>query len=98
VANDTIQGVFNKFNVDPKLSLAIQLWKSIDQGHLKHLSGIPKHVPFYPIWRNDVSKSIEKEKFINSGTSKYLEFSQQHNLGFVSCLYNYILVRKDICD
>jgi hypothetical protein len=81
---------------NPKESLAIQLWKSIDQGHPKHPSGIPKPIPFYPIWRNDASKSIEKEKFINSGISKYLEFSQQHNLGFATCLYNYVLVRKDI--
>jgi hypothetical protein len=38
------------------------------------LSGIPKHVPLRSIWGNDVSKSVEKERFINSGISKYLEF------------------------
>ncbi len=48
---------------NPKESLAIQLWKSIDQGHPKR---IPKPIPFYPIWKNDASKSKEKENFINS--------------------------------
>ncbi len=38
------------------------------------LSGIPKHVPFCPIWGNDVSKLVEKERFINCGILKYLEF------------------------
>jgi len=52
----------------------IQLWKSDDQGHPKLLSGIPKHVHFRFIWGNDVSKSVEKERFINSGILKDLEF------------------------
>jgi hypothetical protein len=60
---------------NPKESLVIQLWKSIDQGHVEHPSGIPKLVPFYLIWRNDASKFLGKGKFINNGTSKYLEFS-----------------------
>jgi len=50
------------------------LWKFDDQGCPKFPSGVPKHVPFYPIWGNDVSKLIKKEKFINSGVLKYLEF------------------------
>jgi len=50
------------------------LWKSNDQSHFKLLSGILKHVPLQSIWGNDVSKSVEKERFINSGISKYLEF------------------------
>ncbi len=37
-------------------------------------NGIPKHVPFHPVWGNDASKLVEKERFINSGISKYLEF------------------------
>ncbi len=58
----------------PKDGLAIQLWKSNDQGHPKLPIGIPKHVPSRPIWGNDASKLIEKENFINNGISKYLEF------------------------
>jgi hypothetical protein len=58
----------------PKDGHAIQLWKFNDQGCLKLPSGIPKLVPFYPIWRNDASKLVEKEKLINSGISKYSEF------------------------
>jgi hypothetical protein len=45
-----------------------------DQGHPKLPSGIPKPIPFLPIWGDDVLKSVEKERFINSGISKYLEF------------------------
>jgi len=58
----------------PKDGLAIQLWKCDDQGHPKLLTRIPKLVPFHPIWGNDASKSIEKEKFINCGILKYIEF------------------------
>jgi hypothetical protein len=50
------------------------LWKCNDQGHPNLFSGIPKLVPFCPIWGNDASKLVEKEKFINSGILKYLEF------------------------
>jgi hypothetical protein len=45
-----------------------------DQGHPKLPRGIPKPIPFHPIWGNDVLKSIEKERFINVGISKYLNF------------------------
>jgi hypothetical protein len=55
----------------PKYGLAIQLWKFNNQGHPKLLSGVPKLVPFCHIWNNDVSKSIEKENFINSCISQY---------------------------
>jgi hypothetical protein len=46
----------------------------VDQGRPKLLSGIPKPVPFHPIWGNDASKSVDKERFINNGISKYLKF------------------------
>jgi hypothetical protein len=58
----------------PKDSPTIQLWKFDHQGRPKLPSGVPKHVPFCPICGNDASKSIEKEKVINSGISKYLKF------------------------
>jgi hypothetical protein len=33
----------------------------------------PNLVLFHPIWGNDISKSLDKEKFITNGISKYLE-------------------------
>jgi len=44
-----------------------------DQGHPKLPNGIPKPIPFRPIWGNDVLKSVEKKRFINIGISKYLK-------------------------
>jgi hypothetical protein len=58
----------------PEDGLTTQLWKFGNQGHPKLPSGVPKCVPFCPIWGNDASKSIEKGKIINSGISKYLKF------------------------
>jgi hypothetical protein len=58
----------------PKDGLTTQLWKFDNQGRPKLPSGVSKHVPFCPIWGNDASKSIEKEKIINSDTPKYLKF------------------------
>jgi hypothetical protein len=58
----------------PKDGPTIRLWKSDDQGCPKLLNGIPKLVPICHIWGNDASKLVEKEKIINSGISKYLEF------------------------
>ncbi len=58
----------------PKDGPTIRLWKFNDQGHPKLPSGIPKLIPFCPIWGNDDSKLVEKEQFINSGISKYLKF------------------------
>jgi hypothetical protein len=37
------------------------------------LNGIQKLIHFHPIWGNDASKLVEKEKVFNSGISKYLE-------------------------
>jgi len=36
--------------------------------------GVPSLVPYHPIWGNDALKFMEKEKFINVGLSKYVEF------------------------
>ncbi len=71
VASDVIQGVVNKYDVN---GLAIWLWKFNNQGCPKPRNGVPILVPFHPIWGNDASKLIEKEKFISNGISKYLEF------------------------
>ncbi len=56
------------------MAFAIRLWKFNNQGCPKLQSGVPNLVPFHCIWGNDASKSIEKEKFISNGISKYLEF------------------------
>jgi hypothetical protein len=74
VANDAIQGVPTDSIWSPKDGPTIQLLKSDDQGRPKLLSGIPKLIPFRPIWGNDALKLVEKKRFINSGISKYLEF------------------------
>jgi hypothetical protein len=50
------------------------LWKENGTGHAKLLAGVPNPIPFCPIWGNHELKVGEKEKFISSGISKYLEF------------------------
>lgn len=52
----------------------IWLWQVDNLGHLKLSQGLSNLVPFCPIWVNDASKSIEKDKIINNGLSKYMEF------------------------
>ncbi len=59
---------------NPKDGLVIWTWKYNNQGCPKLPSGIPKPIPFRPIWGNDASKSIKKKKLINNDISKYLEF------------------------
>ncbi len=71
VASDAVQGIVNKYDMD---GLSIWLWEFNNQGCPKLWIGVPNRVPFHPIWGNDASKSIEKEKFINNGISKYSEF------------------------
>jgi hypothetical protein len=36
--------------------------------------GVSNAVPFHLIWGNDELKACEKERFISSGNSKYIEF------------------------
>jgi hypothetical protein len=43
-------------------------------GVLKLPQRLPNPIPFYFIWENDGTKSIEKENFINGKLSKYVEF------------------------
>jgi hypothetical protein len=35
---------------------------------------VPTPVLYHPIWGNDALKPVEKEKFISSGLSKYMDF------------------------
>jgi len=50
------------------------LWKEDGGGQPKLLMGVPSLVPFHPIWGNDESRVGEKESFINTKISKYIEF------------------------
>jgi hypothetical protein len=47
-------------------------------GSLKLFIGVPSLVPYNLIWGNDALKSMEKEKFISVGLSKYVEFWKQN--------------------
>jgi hypothetical protein len=64
----------------PKDGPTIWLWKFDNQGCPKLPNGIWKLVFFHPICGDDALKSIEKEKFINSGVSKYLKFGKSNIL------------------
>ncbi len=57
-----------------KYGLAIQLWKEDGTRHAKLLAGVLNPIPFHPIWGNDELKEGEKERFISSRISKYIEF------------------------
>jgi hypothetical protein len=50
------------------------LWQVDDLGHPKLPQGLPTPIPFHLIWGIDPTKSINKEKIINDGFSKYVEF------------------------
>jgi hypothetical protein len=50
------------------------LWLVDNLGDSKLPHGLPNLIPFHPIWGNDTTKSIEKEKLINNGLFKYVEF------------------------
>lgn len=59
---------------DPKSVFSIWLWKHDDQGQLKDPMQCQNLCHFALFEGNDCSKSIEKDKFINSGISKYSKF------------------------
>ncbi len=52
----------------------IRLWKANLDGSSKLPIGVPSPIPYCPIWGNDVSRLVEREKFINVGLSKYVDF------------------------
>ncbi len=52
----------------------IKLWKYNLDGPSKLLAKVPSLIPYCPTWGNDVLRSVEKEKVINVGLSKYVEF------------------------
>jgi len=51
----------------PKDKAPIWLWQVDSSSCPKLLSKVPKLVPFHLIWGNDALRSIEKDKFTNSG-------------------------------
>jgi hypothetical protein len=50
----------------------IRLWNINPNGLLKLPIRIPCPIPYCLIWGNDVSKSVEREKFISARLSKYV--------------------------
>jgi hypothetical protein len=38
---------------------------------------VPNPIPYHPIWGHDAVRLMEREKFINVGLSKYVEFWKQ---------------------
>ncbi len=38
---------------------------------------VPSPIPYCPIWNHDALRSLEKEKFIDVGLFKYMEFWKQ---------------------
>jgi len=52
----------------------IRLWKANLDDSPKLPTKIPSPVLFYPIWGNDVSSLVEREKFISFRLSKYVDF------------------------
>jgi hypothetical protein len=53
---------------------ALPIRKANPYGSPKLPMGIPSHVLYCPIWGNDPLRSTEKQKFINVGLSKYMDF------------------------
>ncbi len=52
----------------------IRLWKANLNNSLKLPIGVPSLVLYCPIWGNDASRLVEREKFISFGLSKYMDF------------------------
>jgi len=50
------------------------LWKEDGTEWPKLLTRVPNPIPFCPIWENDEFRVGEKERFISSRISKYIEF------------------------
>jgi hypothetical protein len=46
-------------------------------GSPKLLTKVPNLVPYRPIWGHDAMRLVEREKFINVGLFKYVEFWKQ---------------------
>jgi hypothetical protein len=52
----------------------IRLWKPNLDSSPKLPIGVSNLNLYHPIWGNDASRLVEREKFISSGPSKYVDF------------------------
>jgi hypothetical protein len=52
----------------------INLWKVNPNSSPNLPTRVPSLVLYCPIWGNDASRSVEREKFISFGLSKYVDF------------------------
>jgi hypothetical protein len=52
----------------------IRLWKANPNGSPKLPTRVISPILHHPIWGNDASRSVEREKFISFGLSKYMDF------------------------
>ncbi len=89
-----IDNVWSPTNEPP-----IKLWEFNLDGSPKLPTRVPSPIPYRPIWGNDVLESLEKEKFISVGLSKYLEFWKQRidqNTTYVMKMASYIEYWEDI--
>jgi hypothetical protein len=61
--------------------------------------GVPSLAPYHPTWGNDALRSMEKEKFINVGLSKYVGFWKQgidQNTTYAMKMVLYVKYWEDI--
>ncbi len=54
----------------------IRLWKTNLDNSTKLPTRVPSPILYRPIWGNDASRLMEKEKFISFGLSKYMDFQK----------------------
>ncbi len=54
----------------------IRLWKANPDGSPKLPNVVPNPILYRTIWGNDASRLMEREKFISSGLSKYVDFGK----------------------
>jgi hypothetical protein len=52
----------------------IRLWKANPNNSPKFPTRVPSPILYHPIWGNDALRSVENEKFISYGLSKYVDF------------------------
>ncbi len=62
------------FIQSPIDGLLIRLWKANLNVSPKLPNRIPSPILYHPIWGNDASRLMEREKFINFNLSKYMDF------------------------
>jgi hypothetical protein len=55
---------------------ALPIRKANPDGSPKLPTSIPSLIPYCPIWGNDPSRSMERQKFISVGLSKYMDFQK----------------------